>query len=235
MHMFRGFLAVAGFVLLISSSFAATPPKTTSFTPVPNGPEFNAVAPAVPVPPSEYKIGPQDTLIVDVFQVPDLSRTVQVDGKGSILLPLIGVVSVGGQTPQQVADGIRDELGKNYMKDPQVTVTVKESASQKVTVDGAVVQPGIYPIQSTTTLSQAIALARGPDTALADISHVAIFRNSGPQRTAAVFNLSDIRSGKMTDPQVVANDIIVVETSGTRRFLRDLANISGFLNIFRPY
>ena len=235
MHMFRGFSVVAGLALLTSSSFAAAPPRTASFAPVQNGPQFTNVAPSIAVPQSEYKIGPQDTLIVDVFQVPDLSRTVQVDGKGSILLPLIGQVAVMGQTPQQVADLIKDDLGKNYMKDPQVTVTVKESASQKVTVDGAVVQPGIYPIQNTTTLSQAIALARGPDTTLADISHVAIFRNSGPTRTAAVFNLSDIRSGKMTDPQVVANDVIVVETSGTRRFLRDLANISGFLNIFRPY
>jgi polysaccharide export outer membrane protein len=234
MNTLRGILAVVGIALVTSSSFAAAP-KGPSFSPVPTGPTFTNVAPANSLPPSEYKIGPQDVLIIDVFQVPDLSRTVQVDAKGSVLLPLIGQVSVGGQTPQQVADLVTNELGKNYMKDPQVTVTVKESASQKVTVDGAVVQPGIYPIQSSTTLSQAIALARGPDTTLADISHVAVFRNSGPTRTAAVFNLSDIREGKTADPQVVANDVIVVETSGTRRFLRDLANISGFLNIFRPY
>jgi polysaccharide export outer membrane protein len=187
------------------------------------------------VPQADYRIGPQDVLIVDVFQVPDLSRTVQVDVKGLILLPLIGQVTAGGHTPQEVADQIAAELGKNYMKEPQVTVTVKDSASQKVTIDGAVVKPGIYPIQGNTTLMQAVALASGPDTTLADISKVAIFRNNGQGKTAAVFNLADIRAGKAADPQVVANDVIVVETSGTRRFLRDLANISGFLNIFRPY
>jgi polysaccharide export outer membrane protein len=234
MKMFRGIIAVVGLALLSSSSFAAAP----KFTPAPasaNMPPVMNVAPSVTVPQAEYKIGAQDVLVVDVFQVPDLSRTVQVDGKGFILLPLIGQVSAGGQTPQQVADLISNELGKTYMKEPQVTVTVKESASQKVTVDGAVVQPGIYPIAGNTTLMQAIALARGPDTNLADISQVAIFRSSGEQRTAAMFDLKAIRAGKMADPQVYANDVIVVETSGTRRFLRDLANLSGFLGLFRPY
>ncbi len=50
-----------------------------------------------------------------------------------------------------------------------------------------------------------------------------------------MFDLKAIRAGKMADPQVYANDVIVVETSGTRRFLRDLANLSGFLGLFRPY
>ena len=234
MKTYRGAVAAAILALSASSSFAAT---RSSSAPAPsaNMPPVVSVAPSATVPQSEYKIGAQDVLIVDVFQVPDLSRTVQVDGKGFILLPLIGQVSAGGETPQQVADEISSELGKSYMKEPQVTVTVKESASQKVTVDGAVVQPGIYPIAGNTTLMQAIALARGPDTQLADISKVAIFRSNGQERTAAVFNLSDIRAGKMADPQVYANDVIVVETSGTRRFLRDLGNISGFLSLFRPY
>ncbi len=234
MNVFRGIIAVVGFSLISSSSFAAPSRTASAAAPAPSA-NVKTVAPSVVVPQSEYKIGPQDTLVVDVFQVPDLSRTVQVDGKGLILLPLIGQISAGGQTPQQVADAISAELGKTYMKDPQITVTVKESASQKVTIDGAVVQPGIYPIAGNTTLVQAIALARGPDTTLADITQVAIFRSAGQQRTAAMFDLKAIRAGKMADPQVYANDVIVVETSGTRRFLRDLANLSGFLGLFRPY
>jgi polysaccharide export outer membrane protein len=120
------------------------------------------------------------------------------------------------------------------VKDPLVTVTVRESSSQKVTIDGAVVQPGIYPIAGNTTLMQAVALARGPDT-IANTREVAIFRNTGAQRTAAVFDLSAIRSGKAVDPPVYANDVIVVETSGGRRFLRDLGNVVPFISLFRPY
>ena len=225
--------AVIASALPTSSSLAAArapaKPATSEFREVPSAPGPSAI-----VPPSDYRIGPQDTLIIDVFQVPDLSRTVQVETSGTILLPLIGQVPATGRTPKQLSDDIGEQLGKNYVKDPLVTVTVKESSSQKVTIDGAVVQPGIYPIAGNTTLMQAITLARGPDT-VANTRQVAIFRNSGSQRTAAVFDLSAIRTGKAVDPPVYANDVIVVETSGGRRFLRDLGNVVPFISLFRPY
>ena len=172
---------------------------------------------------------------MDVFQVEDLSKTVQVETNGTILLPLIGQVMATGRTPKQLSDDIAEQLGKSYVKDPLVTVTVKESSSQKVTIDGAVVQPGIYPIAGNTTLMQAVALAKGPDPNLANTKEVAIFRNNGAQRTAAVFDLSAIRAGKAVDPPVYANDVIVVETSGGRRFLHDLGNVVPFVSLFRPF
>ena len=213
-----------------SSSFAAraaAQPPPTEFHPVASAPGPGAI-----VPPTDYRIGPQDTLVVDVFQVPDLSKTVQVETSGTILMPLIGQVTATGRTPKELSDDIAAQLGKDYVKDPLVTVTVKESSSQKVTIDGAVVQPGIYPIAGNTTLMQAVALAKGPDPNLANTREVAIFRNSGTQRTAAIFDLSAIRSGKAVDPPVYANDVIVVETSGGRRFLRDLAP---FIPWIRPF
>jgi len=225
--------AVIAIAAPISSSFAARAPAQPPPT------EFHSVAsapgPSAIVPPADYKIGPQDTLVVDVFQVPDLSKTVQVETSGTILLPLIGQVAATGRTPKELSDEIAAQLGKDYVKDPLVTVTVKESSSQKVTIDGAVVQPGIYPIAGNTTLMQAVALAKGPDPSLANTRQVAIFRNAGAQRTAAVFDLSAIRSGKAADPPVYANDVIVVETSGGRRFLRDLGNVVPFFALFRPY
>jgi len=225
--------AVVALVVPISSSFAARAPAKPPST------EFHAVAsapgPSAIVPLADYKIGPQDTLVVDVFQVPDLSKIVQVETSGTILLPLIGQVMATGRTPKELSDDIAAQLGKDYVKDPLVTVTVKESSSQKVTIDGAVVQPGIYPIAGNTTLMQAVALAKGPDPNLANTRQVAIFRNAGNQRTAAVFDLSAIRSGKSADPPVYANDVIVVETSGGRRFLRDLGNVVPFFALFRPY
>src|SRR5258706_15260988 len=87
MNVFRGIIAVVGFSLISSSSFAAPSRTASAAAPAPSA-NVKTVAPSVVVPQSEYKIGPQDTLVVDVFQVPDLSRTVQVDGKGLILLPL---------------------------------------------------------------------------------------------------------------------------------------------------
>lgn len=175
---------------------------------------------------STYKIGPEDVLVIDVFQVPDLSRTVEVDNNGRILLPLIGQIKAANQTPDQLSATIANELSAKYVNDPQVTVSVKESQSQKVTVEGAVVEPGIYPIVSTTTLMKAIALAKGPDMKLANLDKVAIFRNEGGKRVGQVFNYQDIRDGKTADPPVVADDIIVVDTSGIRRFLQDISPIA---------
>jgi polysaccharide export outer membrane protein len=175
----------------------------------------------------DYVIGPDDVISVDVFQIPDLSRTVQVDSEGQILLPLLGTVSAAGRNVGQLSQQIATAYGDKYVRDPKVTISVKNSASQKVTVNGAVVQPGIYPISSGTTLMQAIALAKGPDTKLAS-DRVAIFRTVGQNRTQATFDLADIRDGKVQDPQVQANDIVVLDTSGTRRFLQDISPIAPF-------
>src|SRR6185437_4898280 len=114
-------------------------------------------------------------------------------------------VSAAGKTPPELSRMIAAALEKDYLNDPIVTVTVKDATSKRVTVDGAVMQPGIYQIPGQTTLMQAIAMAKGPDT-VADISKVAIFRVNGEKRTAAVFNLSQIRTGKMADPPVYPND-----------------------------
>ncbi len=176
---------------------------------------------AVSLVPDDYKIGPQDTLDVSVFQVADLSKTVRVDTGGTIFLPLIGSITATGRTAKELSDELASELGKKYLNDPLVTVTVKESASQKVTIDGAVVHPGIYPISGQTTLLQAVALAQGP-AELADLRQVAIFRTKGDQKLTAVFDLAAIRDGKAADPRILANDIVIVETSRGRKFLRGL-------------
>jgi len=222
---------LAALALILGAALAVaaqkTPPPTT-FKDVASAPlQQNSVQ-------DDYAIGPQDTLDITVFQVDDLSKTVRVDTNGSILLPLIGQITASGKTPKQLSAEIAAELGKSYLKDPQVTVTIKESTNRRVTIDGAVMQPGIYPISGNTTLSQAIALAQGPSD-IANLKEVAIFRNIGNQRMAATFDLSSIRSGQMADPPVVANDVIVVEISGGRRFLRNLGDLVPFVRIFRPY
>ena len=75
-----------------------------------------------------------------------------------------------------------------------------------MTVDGAVIQPGIYPISGETTLLQVLALAQGP-AELADLHQIAVFRTSGAQRTQAVFDLAAIRTGQAADLRILANDV----------------------------
>jgi polysaccharide export outer membrane protein len=241
MSSYRALLIAASFVaafVVASSSFAAPSTfSTTSRTARPPATTFKEVPSApgpAPAQQSEYIIGPQDKLDVNVFQVQDLSKAVTVESSGTILLPLIGQVRATGRTVKALSDDIAEKLGERYVKDPLVTVTVVESASQKVTVDGAVTQPGIYPISGNTTLTQAVALARGTIED-ANLRQVAVFRNEGDKRMAAVFDLSAIRSGKMPDPNVQANDVIVVDTAGGRRLLRSLGTLVPFMYLFRPY
>lgn len=192
-------------------------------------------APASPSIVSNYRIGPDDTLDIVVFQVPELSRTVQVDAGGQFTLPVVGVVNAAGRTADELSQWLRDRLEGGYLRDPQVTVLVKQAASQRVTVDGAVVKPGIYPLNGPTSLLQAIALANGPDPRIANIKRVAIFRSVDGRRESQVYDLSKIRSGRLVDPSVKADDVVVVATSGTKSFFTYFGGSLPLLSIFRPY
>lgn len=172
---------------------------------------------------ADYRIGPQDILDVNVFQVPDLSKAVTVDSGGKILLPLVGPLPAAGRTPFDLSQDITTALKQRYLKDPQVVVSVKEASSQKVTVDGAVQQPGIYALQGPTTLMQAIALSHGVDPKLANLKKVAIIRTVNQKRTAGMFDLAAIRTGQAPDPQVYGQDVIIVDTSSGKSFLRDFS------------
>jgi polysaccharide export outer membrane protein len=181
---------------------------------------------------NDYMIGIQDTLDIDVFQVPDLSRAVTVDSSGMITYPLLGQLQASGMTPNQLATVISTELNKRYVKNPLVTVSVKDAGSQKVTVDGSVTQPGVYQIGPQTTLVQAVALAKGP-AEIADVHRVALIRNGPEGRTTAIFDLQKIRDGKAVDPLVRANDTIVVDESGTKSFFHDLGNVVPIFSFLR--
>jgi polysaccharide biosynthesis/export protein len=105
----------------------------------------------------DYRIGAEDLLEVSVFEVPELSRTVRVSASGEISLPLLGAVRVGGLSTRET----EDLLGKKYVKDPQVTVFLKEFRADPVSVMGAVKMPGNYHIQTRKRLVEVLAMAQG--------------------------------------------------------------------------
>ncbi len=172
-----------------------------------------------------YLIGPLDVLIVDVFGIEEMTdREIAVDRSGRISIPLAGSIMAAGNSPEQLAAAITDRLRANYMRDPQVSVNVKEAVSQFVTVDGQVTQPGNYPILGDMTLTRAVASARGLGE-FAQQDDVVILRTVGGQRYAGVYNIAAIRRGNYPDPQVYANDVVVVGDSATLRRLKDFLTI----------
>jgi polysaccharide export outer membrane protein len=221
-------LAAAAFLAL-----AATPAlAATAYLPPPD--QAIRATPGA----SAYQIGPGDSLDINVSQLPELTKTVSVDPAGKILLPLIGEVNASGRTPEQLSADIATDLKKKYMKDPIVVVAVKDAQGEKVTVDGAVTKPGVYPLAGRTTLLQAVALASGPDPKLANPKRVAIFRTIHGQRRSAFYDLTQIRTGRAEDPVIYGNDIIVVDESGAKSFMQNMGggSILGVLGmVLRPW
>jgi len=186
-------------------------------------------------PTEDYRIGETDLLKISVFRVPELSfDEIRVDSSGNIQIPLIGTVQAAGLTSAELSASLARQLGARYLRNPQVTVTVVQAASQKITIDGAVTQPGVYEMRGRTTLMQAVAMARGP-SGNADLSSVAVFRTINGQRMVAVFDLGAIRNGAAEDPVVLGEDIIVVDTSRLNASLRAAISAAPVLTLFRLF
>ncbi len=163
----------------------------------------------------EYRIGPLDLIEVEVFQAQELSRETRVNTEGYASLPLIGPVKVAGLTAREAERCIEKVLKEKYLQDPHVTVFIKEYESQKITVEGWVKNPGVFPLKGKTTFLQAIANAKGMDR-LADFDEVAIFRTENGKTTGYILSYRQVRAGKQIDPVLKSGDIIVVNRSGSK-------------------
>lgn len=185
---------------------------------------------------SEYHIAPFDTLAVTVFQEPDLSTPgnapLQVDARGNINMPLVGSISAAGKTTTQLSTAIAAGLSRRYLKNPQVSVAVANSVPDKLTVQGDVNQAGVYDIKGKTTLLQAISLARG-ETKLASTREVAVFRTVNGQRLGALFNVDEIRRGNAPDPELTANDVVIVGHSRGKEAWQNIMSVNPLYGVFR--
>ena len=111
----------------------------------------------------EYRVGRDDLIEVNVFEVPELGSITRVGASGKISLPLLGSIEAANHTTLELERLIEEALKTNYINDPHVTVLVREYASQPVSVIGAVKSPGIYQIKGQKRLLDMLAMAQGLD------------------------------------------------------------------------
>jgi polysaccharide biosynthesis/export protein len=217
----RATVQIAILILICASLFVgcASLPKQTAGDGSPGA--FSATSGAGN---SGYLVGPRDILDISVFKVPELSKSVQVADTGTINLPLVGDVQASGKTASEIEMDLTRQLGAKYLKSPQVTVYIKEHNSQKVTIEGAVRRPGVYPIRGTLSLVQLIATAEGVDRDFYS-KDVTVFRTADGKRTSLVYDIDAIREGKAQDPQLRQGDIVVVDTSGVKSALQNALKI----------
>ncbi len=176
-----------------------------------------------------YLIGPFDKLTIDVFGIEEMKLLkVQTDASGRISFPLIGSVEAAGKTPAEVSTLIADKLRGRYIRDPQVTVNLDDTVSQVVSVGGEVREPGLYPVIGRMTLMRAVSTAKGTSE-FAKLNDVVVFRTVGGRKMAALYNLKAIQRGAYADPEIFANDVIVVGDSPGRRLFRDILQATPLL------
>lgn len=227
------FASLVRWAVLIGAALCLTACTGTRGGAIPYGVQnFNEPdAPAALTGADAYKLAPLDQVTITVFQVPDLSRDYLVDASGQVSMPLAGSINAIGLSTNELARSIQSKLGEKYLRDPNVTVALKESSSRVVTVDGSVRQPGVFAAVRPLTLVQAIALARGEDDS-SNPHRVAIFRVIGGKRMAAAFDLTRIRRGQEEDPAIYAGDTVVVDGSGLRKAQREIFSALPLLPIF---
>ena len=191
----------------------------TTVEDAPRGEQAYAIMPPPPAVGLDYRIAPDDVLRIQVYHAPDLSlEDARVDAQGMVRMPLIGAVPVAGLSASEAADVVAGRLGERYLVSPQVSLFVKTAVGRRITLDGEVREPGLYPIEGRLTLSQAVALAKGP-TRLAATDQVVVVRRMDGQRQAAMFDLGAIRKGAAPDPEILPGDQLIVGLSRAKAIL----------------
>lgn len=176
-------------------------------------------APAAPVQvnPSQYRLALGDTIRITVFQVPDLSLETRITESGVISYPLLGSLNLAGLTvteaEQRIARGLRDG---NFVKQPQVSISVTQARGNQVSVLGQVGRPGRYPLETgQVKLTDMLATAGGIATGGSDVVIVTGTRNGQPYRVEV--DLPSVFSGArgVTDIVLQNNDVLFVERMPT--------------------
>lgn len=214
---------------VLSAMLAACGGTQTS---LPLGAQAYATIPSADAAPpaSRYLLGANDTISLKVFQEPDLSvEALQIDPAGNVDLPMLGSVRAQGMSASELARSLEQSLTR-YLRDPQVSVALVQSG-QTIAVEGAVKQPGVFPIRGRATLLEALALAQSP-TSVAANDEIFVFRTIDGKRAGARFDVRRIRAGIDPDPEILPGDQVVVGFAGLKEFWQDYLGAPIF-NLFR--
>jgi protein involved in polysaccharide export with SLBB domain len=172
-------------------------------------------APAAAVQTRDYRLAPNDLLDFRVFQEPELDAVVRVSGDGVASFALIGPVQIGGRTIAEATELIKARYRDGYLKNPQLSLTVRSYARKLFTILGQVQKPGSYDMQGTNhiTLLQAIGMAGGY-TKIADPGNVTVKRLEPGGERVLKFNAKRMARGDDgTSFFIKTGDVITVGES----------------------
>jgi polysaccharide export outer membrane protein len=150
-------------------------------------------------------------LAINVWKEPDVSRSIPVRSDGKISLPLVGELTAGGQTPLQLEQEITRRLA-NYISEPEVTVIVQDSKSQRINILGMVVRPGTYMLTGSATILDAIAMAGGFRDFAKQKEIYVLRANADGTEKRLTFNYKEVIKGKNPEQNIrlLPRDTVVV-------------------------
>ena len=159
---------------------------------------------------SHYAIQPGDLLEISVWREEYLEIEVVVQPDGRISFPLVGVLNAAGTTVETVQARVAERLAQ-YIPDPVVTVSIKEIRGNRVYVLGQVQSPGVFIMNPTLDVIQALALAGGT-TPFAELNEIKILRRSGRSQTLIEFRYADMARGRNLEQNIIlqSGDVIIV-------------------------
>jgi len=160
-----------------------------------------------PQPGSEYRIGVEDVLAINVWREPDLGTTAPVRPDGKVTVPVAGEIQAAGRTANELELELAGKLA-HRIQSPVVSVVVKEVNAARVFVLGEVGKPGAYPLRGSMTILQALALAGGL-TEFAKKGDIVIVRRAGPNQTRLQLDYDDALAGD-TAIELMPGDTVVV-------------------------
>lgn len=175
-----------------------------------NGAAAPGAAPVAVVVPPGYLIGADDVLAILFWGEKDMSAEVTVRPDGRVSLPLLNDLQAAGLTPEDFRNVIV-EAARKYVESPNPTVMVKTINSRKVFITGQVEKPGPYPLNSSTTVLQLLAMAGGVKE-FARSKNITVLRTDGHKQLVFRFNYQDVQFGKNLDQNIELKpgDTIVV-------------------------
>lgn len=167
--------------------------------------------------PKDYVLGEGDLLQVAVFEVQDLKAEVRVGARGFITLPLLGAVDVKGLTAREAEEKIERLYNAKYVKNPHVTVFVKEQVSGKITLIGAVKRTGSFPYLTKQNLFETLALAEGLAENAGKMVQVRRMTNDSAKPYTYIVDLNQLvtTGGDEINIEIKSGDVIYVPEAGT--------------------
>jgi polysaccharide export outer membrane protein len=159
---------------------------------------------------ADYRLHAGDSITVSVWKELDLQRRVMIRPDGRFSFPLAGEVQAAGRTPDEVRVDIESQL-KKFIPEAVVTVIVEDFAGNRVYVIGQVTKPGMFVMNPSLTVLQALSLAGG-STPFAKLDNISVIRGSGASQKVLPFRYGQVVEGKSLEQNIAleSGDVVVV-------------------------